>query len=465
MPEPVSIWWAGRDLRLADNPALCAAADRGHVVPVFVLDDACAALGAAAGWRLAQSMAALDADLRRRHARLVVRRGSPAQVLADLARETGADQVHLNSGLPFFHVGDDTVDALRAAGVSLVVHGGNWLLPPGRVLTGQGTAYRKFTPFWKNLRGHDIAAPLPAPAPLTCPDLPAGLDAADWGLGRAMRRGAGVLGRHHTVGEAAAAERLAEFLDAALTAYPEDRNRPDKRQGTSGLSDALAVGEISARQVWHAARGAMQRGNRGAEAFLSELAWRDFARDLWFHNPDMDRSAWNPDWARFPWRGGDSGEGAKAAQAWQRAQTGIDIVDAGMRQLYATGRMHNRVRMIVASYLTKHLLVDWRVGLAWFADTLTDWDPASNAMNWQWVAGSGPDAAPFFRIFNPDTQADKFDPKTRYRDHWLRGEGARDFAAAVPQSWPDPLARPAQPVMALAEGRARALAAYERLKG
>lgn len=460
MPDPVSIWWVGRDLRLADNPALVAAVNRGRVVPVFILDDACGVLGAAAGWRLAQSMAALDAGLRAHHTRLVVRRGDAAQVLTDLARESGADQVHLNSGLPFFHVGDDTVQTLGKHGLSLVVHGGNWLLAPGRVRTGQGTPYRKFTPFWKNLRGHDIAAPVAAPSSLPCPDLPDGLAAQDWGLGDAMHRGADVLARHHRVGEAAAVARLAAFLDEGLSGYPDDRNRPDMALATSGLSDALAVGEISARQVWHAACGAMQRGNRGAEVFLSELAWRDFARDLWFHSPDMDRTVWNPDWQRFAWHpDGD------AAQAWRQARTGIDMVDAGMRELYATGRMHNRVRMIVASYLTKHLLVDWRVGLAWFADTLTDWDPASNAMNWQWVAGSGPDAAPFFRIFNPDTQAEKFDPDKRYRDHWLCGDGARDFAAAVPHSRADPLTRPSHPVVGLAEGRARALQAYDRLKG
>ncbi|MFD2813971.1 FAD-binding domain-containing protein [Paracoccus aerius] len=219
--------------------------------------------------------------------------------------------------------------------------------------------------------------------------------------------------------------------------------------------------EISARRLWHRALHAQDSGRGGIEDFLRELAWRDFARDLFDEAPDMARSCWKPDWNRFPWRG-DSPDAA----AWRQGRTGVAMVDAGMREMYATGRMHNRVRMITASYLVKHLMTDWRIGLDWFARCLTDWDPASNAMNWQWVAGCGPDASPYFRVFNPEGQAAKFDGKRRYQDHWLKpgADGTREFAAAVPRAWGfDPQA-PALPAIDLGQGRQRALEAYARFK-
>jgi deoxyribodipyrimidine photo-lyase len=199
-------------------------------------------------------------------------------------------------------------------------------------------------------------------------------------------------------------------------------------------------------------------GGKGAEHFLKELVWREFAYHLMFHSPEILSGNWRPDWDGFPWQG--DGE---AAERWRYGETGVEIVDAAMRELYVTGRMHNRARMLVASYLTKHLMVDWRIGRDWFAETLVDWDPASNAMGWQWVAGSGPDAAPFFRIFNPDTQAEKFDRKAVYRTHWLHGAGARDFAAAIPRS--RTIRNRLCPMITLSEGRERALAAYKALKG
>lgn len=416
----------------------------------MVLDAPEDALGAAAAWRLGQAITALADDLAARGLRLVVRRGDAGAVLTALARETGAATVHLNSPRPFFSAGAAR-DALAAAGVALHVHPGNWLAPPGAVSTGAGGAYQKFTPFWRALRGREIAAPLGVPRLTAPPILPA---SDDWSLGAAMRRGAEVLAGQVRAGEAAARDRLSEFLDDALRGYADDRNRPDLPAATSGLSDALATGEISARHIWYAGLAARDAGAPGAETFLWELGWRDFARDLYFHAPQMDRQAWRAEWDDFPWCGDNPDAGL-----WRRGLTGIDMVDAGMRELYATGRMHNRVRMIVASFLTKHLLTHWRIGLDWFADTLTDWDPASNAMNWQWVAGSGPDAAPYFRVFNPDTQAAKFDPQGDYRRYWLTGPGDALFRAAIPLSWRIPRARPA-PVIGLAEGRARALTAY-----
>ncbi|MDX5349947.1 MAG: deoxyribodipyrimidine photo-lyase, partial [Paracoccaceae bacterium] len=242
--------------------------------------------------------------------------------------------------------------------------------------------------------------------------------------------------------------------------YKTDRNLPGK-EGTTSMSDALAVGEISARRFWHMALPAFQEGRAGVEHLLSELVWREFARELMHDFPALDRSCWRPEWNDFPWRKDNAD-----AKAWRRGQTGIDMVDAGMRELYATGRMHNRLRLITASYLCKHLLTDWRVGLAWFEECLVDWDAASNAMNWQWVAGCGPDASPYFRIFNPEGQAEKFDGDGRYRRYWMHPDapGAKAFAAAAPLSWKIDLKARHRPALDLAEGRERALAAYQKVK-
>ena len=275
-----------------------------------------------------------------------------------------------------------------------------------------------------------------------------------------MQRGAAVVGRHVRVGERAARRRLDDFLENRLRAYGRDRDRPD-RLATSGLSENLTWGEISCRQVWTIAR---RHGGPGTDAFLRELAWREFAWHLLHHFPKLARSNWRAEWSGFPWRP-DNGD----AERWRRGMTGEPLVDAGMRELFVTGTMHNRVRMVVASYLTKHLLTDWRVGLAWFEDCLVDWDPASNALNWQWVAGSGPDAAPYFRIFNPAGQADRYDPDGTYRRHFVRGWGgarptadAEAFFDAAPRSWKlDRDAEPPEAVISLPEGRRRALAAYE----
>ncbi|MEM9198570.1 MAG: FAD-binding domain-containing protein, partial [Pseudomonadota bacterium] len=263
------------------------------------------------------------------------------------------------------------------------------------------------------------------------------------------------------VGEAAAAARLDAFIDSAVDAYKAERDRPDL-PATSRLSENLTYGEISPRRVWAAGRAAMERGARGAEHFLKELVWRDFAWHLIHHTPQITSSNWRPAWDGFPWTTED-------ALVWKQGRTGVPMVDAGMRELYITGSMHNRLRMLVASYLTKHMLVHWKVGMDWFADCLIDWDPASNAMGWQWTAGSGPDAAPYFRIYNPDLQAEKFDPNGAYRRRFLAGfDGSTDpdamaFFEAAPRSWglrPDS-PYPQTPIVGLADGRARALEAYQ----
>ncbi|MEO0999571.1 MAG: deoxyribodipyrimidine photo-lyase [Pseudomonadota bacterium] len=459
-----SLVWFRRDLRLADNPALSAAAAAGTVVPVFVLDPETEALGAAPKWRLGEGLRGLAAALEALGLRLILRRGRAAEVLADLAAETGAAGVHWNRLYDPAAIARDTEvkAALKTARLEAKSHAGHLLHEPWVPETKAGGFFRVYTPFWKAVRALDVPAPLPEPALAGPSDWPASDLLSDWALGAAMDRGAEVVSEFAVVGEAEARARLARFLAGPIADYAAARDRLDL-PGTSGLSENLALGEISPRTVWHAARQAMEMGAAGAETFLKEVVWRDFAWHLLYHTPHIAERNWRAEWDAFPWRG----DGPEAVR-WRRGQTGEPVIDAAMRELYVTGRMHNRARMLVASYLTKHLITDWRVGLGWFAECLIDWDPASNAMGWQWAAGSGPDASPYFRIFNPATQAEKFDPAGAYRARWLNATGpnastdARRFYEAIPRSWAMSPEDPAPaPLIDLKAGRERALTAYQ----
>lgn len=462
---PPLILWFRRDLRLADNPMLAEAAATGRpLIPVFVLDPETEAMGAAPKWRLGRALEVFGATLQAKGLRLILRRGPAQEVLEALLAETGAAGVWWGRLYDGPSVARDTAvkAALPGQGVEARSFAGHLLHEPFAVETGQGGPYRVFTPYWNAIRGRPVPLPAPVPKALRGPaDWPASDVLEDWRLGAAMRRGAAVLDAHIRPGEEAARDRLHGFLDGPVDRYAEDRNRLD-RDACSGLSDWLTWGEIGIREVWHAAERVAFEGRAGAGAFLRELGWREFAWHLFYHFPQMDRANWREDWDAFPWRGDNPD-----AERWRRALTGEPVVDAALREMYVTGRMHNRARMIVASYLTKHLMTHWRVGLDWFADCLTDWDPASNAMGWQWVAGSGPDAAPYFRVFNPASQAEKFDPEGRYRRRWLTGKGAEalSYYEAVPKSWALTPATPTPaPVVDLAQGRARALAAYAARK-
>lgn len=349
--------------------------------------------------------------------------------------------------------------ALRAQGLRAESFAGALLVEPWEVSTGSGGFYKVYTPFWRNLAAGRMAPPVPAVTRLRAPEVwPASEDLSDWALGAAMRRGAAVVLPYQRVGEAAAQARLAAFVAGPIRTYAAERDQMGVADATSGLSENLAWGEIGPRVIWAAAERAQHEGAAGAETFQKELVWREFAAHLMYHSPHILTDPWREGWEGFPWRGDNPD-----AERWRRGMTGEPIVDAAMRELYVTGRMHNRARMIVASYLTKHLMTDWRVGQAWFAECLTDWDAASNAMGWQWVAGCGPDAAPFFRVFNPAGQAEKFDADGRYRRRWLNPAEpeARAYFDAVPESWQLRAAAPYPRAMVdLAEGRARALAAY-----
>jgi deoxyribodipyrimidine photo-lyase len=460
MNDAPLILWFRRDLRLSDHPMLAAAVATGRpLIPVFVLDPETEAQGSAAKWRLGLSVAAFAAALRAVGATLVFRRGPALEVLGALVRETGAAGVRWSRLYdPVSKARDQAVKAgLKAQGVDAESLPGHLLHEPWTVETGGGGHYKVFTPYWRAVRTREVRACLPAPTAVRGP--PAGVRSErleDWHLAAGMGRGASVAAPFQRVGAPAAQVRLDTFLAGPVATYAERRDFMAE-DATSALAENLTYGEISPRQVWHAGWRAMQEGRAGAETFLKELVWREFAYHLVFHSPHITTRNWRETWDGFGWR-----DDNPDAELWRRGMTGEPVVDAAMRQMYVTGTMHNRARMIVASYLTKHLLTDWRVGQAWFAECLTDWDPASNAMGWQWVAGSGPDAAPYFRIFNPATQAEKFDPEGVYRAKWLHKSSprARDFFAAVPREWglSQDTPHPA-PVVGLAEGRERALAA------
>lgn len=461
------IWWVRRDFRLADNPALTAALQNGApVVPLYVLDPQDEGLGAAPKFRLGLAIEHFAKTLAALGSRLILRRGAALSVLKDLMRETGARSVHWSRLYDPEAIARDSQikEQLKARGFEARSHGGRLLFEPWTVQNKAGAMFRVYTPFWKTVCQRNPDALIPPPERLKSPaNWPHSDDLNDWAMAAAMNRGAEVLRRHCHVGEDLALERLQHFLDNRVAFYKERRDFPAE-DATSGLSENLAWGEISPHRMWHLGLRAMEGcAGDGAEHFLKEIVWREFSYHLMYHTPEILNRNWRSEWDGFPWQAVDDDR----VRAWRQGQTGYDFVDAAMRQLYVTGKMHNRARMLVASFLTKHLMTHWKIGMDWFSDCLVDWDPAANAMGWQWTAGSGPDAAPFFRIFNPDGQLDKFDKDRRYVRHWI-AEGhpvasadARAFFDAVPRSWNLSANQlRARPIVDLKAGREAALAAY-----
>ena len=451
-----SILWLRRDLRLGDQAALVAACAAGPVVPVYVLDDETPQhrrMGGASRWWLHHSLGQLDAALKAKGSRLILRRGHSEQVLAEVAQEVGAGEVHaLHHYEPWWRNAERAV----AKVLTLHLHHGNYLAPPGTALTGSGTPYKIYTPFWRALQQH-----LPPPAPLAVPEQiaapeswPASDILDDWHLLPTKPDWAGGFGREWTPGEAGAQERLARFANRAAR-YAAQRNLPAV-EGTSRLSPHLAFGEISPATVWHAVATA----GGSTATFLGELGWRDYAQNVILSFPEYGAKNAKGDFDQIRWRDDQAAEADLAA--WQQGRTGYPIVDAGMRQLWTTGWMHNRVRMIVASFLIKHLLIDWRRGEQWFWDCLLDADYGQNAVNWQWSAGTGVDANMFVRIMAPLSQSDKFDAG-EYIRAWVP-ELAHLPDAAIHDP-PLPVRGYAAKIIGHAEGRARALAAWAELKG
>lgn len=461
--------WLRRDLRLSDHPALHAACATGRaVIPVFILDPLYAGLGAAPKFRLGLGLEHFGEVLRDKGSRLILRRSEDAlEALRALVEETGAGAVYWTRQYEPEAVARDTSvkSALKEQGIEARSFGGHLMFEPWTVETKTGGYYKVYTPFWRAVKDREVEAPLPAPSSIAAPSAwPSSQALSEWQMDAAMRRGADVVRPFVQLGEKAAQSRLGAFLAHKVADYDTTRDLPAV-DGTSALSENLALGEISPHQCWHAAQRALQEGKAGAETFLKELVWREFAYHLMHHTPRILTSNWREEWEAFNW---NEDERRAEVKAWKQGRTGIPFVDAAMREMYVTGRMHNRGRMIVASYLTKHLLCHWRIGQKWFEDCLIDWDPASNAMGWQWSAGSGPDATPYFRVFNPVSQLDKFDKKHAYADRWI-AEGrkaphkdALAYFDAIPEHWNMAASDDyPEPVVDVSEGRSRALQAYE----
>lgn len=474
-----TILWYRQDLRVDDHPALRAAVDcGGPIVPVYIWspeDEGDWPIGAASRWWLHHSLLSLDASLRKHGSRLIIRSGRAVDELARLFGETKAKSVVWSRRFEpaAVQVEQAVEKTLSARGVECEAFNTSLLHDPGRLRTKAGGPYQVFTPFWNALQAtRELGAPATPPRRIAAPKVwPESLDVARLELLPTHGWAAG-FEKVWTPGEAGAHRALKRF-QKGVAEYDLSRDRPDE-SGTSRLSPHLHFGEISPRRVWQnvvedeAAHGA-SGPSAGVESYLRQLAWREFAHHLLHHFPHTAQRPLREKFQRFPWR-----TSRRDLEAWRKGMTGYPYVDAGMRQLWATGWMHNRVRMMVASFLVKHLLLDWRHGAAWFWDTLIDADLANNTLGWQWCAGCGADAAPYFRIFNPITQGEKFDPDGTYVRQWAP-ELAKLPAAHIRKPWKAPAAMLREagvrlgvtyphPMVEHGSARERALAALASIK-
>ena len=471
--------WFWQDLRLKDNPALYQAIEQSDaVIPVFIWapeEEGEWAPGGASKWWLHHSLEALQSDLRQHESRLILRQGKSMEVLLELIEETGAEAVYWNTRyVPALRQRDKDIEKqLRSENIDVATFASRLLHDPDAVRTTSDGPYHVYTPFWRKLEDTlEVAATLPMPsfddaespsswpASLNLDDLDL-LPEVDWAEG---------LREMWTPGEKHAHERLSHFLDTSLSDYGDERDRPD-HDGTSTLSPHLCHGELSPRQVWNAVKTRIgdDTTESEAEAFLRQIIWRDFSYHLLHHYPETPTEPLKEKYNKFPWK-----ENEEALTAWQKGLTGYPIVDAGMRQLWHTGWMHNRVRMIVASFLTKDLLIPWQEGAKWFWDTLVDADLANNTMGWQWAAGSGADAQPFFRIFNPISQGEKHDPDGAYVRRWVPElADLPDDYLHKPWEAPEDVLEEAgislgedypRPIVDHAKAREAALEAYEKVR-
>lgn len=489
MKSRKTVVWFRNDLRLADNPALHAAAKRGRILPVFIgRATSPRAPGAASNWWLHHSLTALAESLHKKDGALILRSGAPFEVLNRLIKETGGDAVYWNTRFEphLFAADQELKEQLEALGVEVCTFNASLLFDPREVLNKQGRPFQVFTPYRKHCVANiDIPNPLPVPRKM---EFVSGVDTlvtADLNL-LPQKNWADGFRDYWQPGEAGAKKKLRRFLDAAVGNYDIDRDRPDV-MGTSRLSPHLHFGEISPRQIWHAVSGRMIEGSacspnaqgaarraattleQHAEAYLRQLGWREFAYALLWHYPHTTERPLRPKYEKFPWQKDLAG-----LKAWQRGRTGFPMVDAGMRELWATGWMHNRVRMIVASFLVKDLLIPWQEGARWFWDTLVDADLANNTLGWQWVAGCGADAAPYFRVFNPMSQGEKFDPHGDYVRRWVPEiAGLPDKYLQRPWEAPPEVLKSSGielgetypfPIVDHAQARLRALEAYASIK-
>ena len=479
MPQDSTIVWLRNDLRVADHAALCAAVQRGRpVVPVFIWspDEEHRPPGGASRWWLHQSLSRLAEQLATLKSRLIVRAGPALETLNTLIRDVHATAVYFSRRFePAVRARDAGVEReLRAGGIDVQTFNAGLLFEPDVVRTGSGGPYKVFTPFWRRCLSYDAPArPLPVPARLIAPERwPTSLELAELKLEPRLRWDTGLCAAW-SPGAAGAAAELSRFLAEGMEDYAAGRDRPD-RTGTSRLSPFLHFGEISPREIWHgvtaeARRLHPQKSNAIAEPYLRQIIWREFAYHLLYHFPETPAAPLRAEFAEFPWRNDRDG-----LRAWQQGRTGFPYIDAGMRELWATGWMHNRVRMAVASFLVKDLLIDWQAGADWFWDTLVDADLANNTLGWQWTAGCGADAAPFFRVFNPVAQGEKFDPQGDYVRRWVP-ELARLSASWIHKPWlapqgalsaagVEPGTTYPRPIVDHAQARERALASLAKIK-
>jgi deoxyribodipyrimidine photo-lyase len=416
------IVWFRQDLRLGDNLALKAAIDKGgKIIPIFIWskqETTEISLGGASKWWLHQSLISLSSSLEALGSKLIVRQGKPLDVLQELIKETSAKAVFWNRTYEPSNIERDKEikKTLQEQGLLVESFNASLLFEPWTILNSSKKAFQVFTPFWKFCLDKAISLPVSTPKALSIPETwPASDSLVDLGLEPKINWASGFV-KEWYVGENAAIKVLNDFLQSRVFNYQENRDRPDLI-GISRLSPYLHFGEISPRQIWHSVKllnVKTQEEQKNVDGYLRQLGWREFAYHLLFHFPNTVSQPLREKYSKFPWLN----EG-KDLSSWQKGKTGYPIVDAGMRQLWKTGWMHNRVRMIVASFLVKDLLVDWKLGERWFWDTLVDADLANNILGWQWVAGCGADAAPYFRIFNPITQAEKFDPQGNYIRTWV----------------------------------------------
>ena len=467
MNKPI-IYWIRRDLRIHNNPALKFAIDSGQpVIPVFIKDEFVDNLGSAPKWRLGLGLDHLVKHYKTYGLDIVFRTGSAEKVLTELISETHANQViWARTYLPPLNDRDARIKlVLKQKGILAKSFPGHLLFEPWTVSPKSSEFFKVYTPFWKATRLKDpIGFETKVSKIVGVKEKLKSENLENWCLGKEMSLGSSIVSRYVRLGEDAARERLSHFISNKVMHYSTARDIPSL-DGTSGLSENLSLGEISPIECWNAGFKALEEGHDAAEIFLKELVWREFAYHLAHHTPRILDNNWRQEWNNFPWNTNDKDE---KVILWQQGRTGIPFVDAAMRELYVTGRMHNRGRMIVASFLTKHLMTHWKIGLKWFENCLIDWDPASNAMGWQWSAGSGPDATPYFRVFNPNTQLEKFDRKHEYRNRWLaefsgkNSPKALSFFDAIPKKWKlAPEMEYPAPIVDLSQGRAAALEAYK----
>ncbi len=466
-----AIYWVRKDFRLSSNLVIQkSVTNNTPLIPVFILDDLVESYGSCPKWRLSLGIKKFDESLKKLGLKIIFRKGNPSEILCQIAMQLGTTQIWWNRLYDPDSIQRDSKvkSQLIQNGLEVNTFPGHLLFEPHTIENKSGDYFKVFTPFWKKARTQTVQLPIPAPKKLPInQNWPQSEDIETWKMGEQMQHSSTIVKKYISIGEEAAHKRLLHFIDHSILDYKKFRDFPFM-EATSKLSQYLTYGEISPWDCWHATQNFNWDTSQGPETFAKELVWREFGYHLAYYTPHITHKNWRSSWDQFPWC---TDESDQAVNAWKHGRTGIKIVDAGMRELATTGLMHNRTRMIAASFLTKHLMKHWEIGQKWFAEHLVDWDPASNALGWQWAAGSGPDAAPYFRVFNPDLQQMRFDQNMLYSHKWVAELNPNptpqslDYFKVIPKSWMLSPEKPyPPPIIELAQGRKMALEAYQKWK-